>query len=468
MRTTHGTILLAALLAGFGCDNNPPVETPDSGPVVLDDAGPGTDACTACPRDSGPTGDGNDSFATATAITPGATSPTAGEINPPGDLDYYTFEGTAGQWIQILATTDDMATTRADTVIGLYDSTMTLIAENDDALPRFDVDPGLITRLPSAGTYYILVQEWSTWADDTAAGGPAYDYEVSVGEISPTAALVNIDTEGGDDVASAQALTEQVVTGGGASFIMGTFDDATDVDVFSFTITGTTSSSYSVNLMPEGNEAYGAAAPPARLRITNADGTEIVASMDPSAFSPVGPGRNVELAPSLPPGDYRLFVEGGGTADFYVIKAFRSSDYTPESATTDVTNNLPATPDVVVLETQAGSMYRVGRVLANLPALDIDHFSIETTGTEAINVFCDSRSVGSGIADLEVTLLSADGTEEITSATESATEGIEILDQAVPVAGTYLVRLTRGAQDSEITGEWVRCAFVTGPVSPAP
>jgi hypothetical protein len=466
MRTTHGTILLAALLAGFGCDNNPPVETPDSGPVVLDDAGPGTDACAACPRDSGPTGDGNDSFATATAITPGATSPTAGEINPAGDLDYYTFEGTAGQWIQILATTDDMATTRADTVIGLYDSTMTLIAENDDALPRFDVDPGLITRLPSAGTYYILVQEWSTWADDTAAGGPAYDYEVSVGEISPTAALVNIDTEGGDDAASAQALTEQVVTGGGASFIMGTFDDATDVDVFSFTITGTTSSSYSVNLMPEGNEAYGAAAPPARLRITNADGTETVASMDPSAFSPVAAGTNVDLAPSLPPGDYLLFVEGGGSADFYVIKAFRGGDNPPE--TMDATNGDATTPEVIPLTANPEiTGLRSGFILANIGDGDTDYYSITTMGTEQITVSCGSRSLGSGVVDLTVALFDSTGATEIgTAVIETETEGALIEDRAVSSAGTYLVRLTKASQDPEVTSTFVRCGFHVQPPAP--
>ena len=92
MRTTHGTILLAALLAGLGCDGNRPLD-PDGGPITQDSGPDLPDACTACAVDSGPDGDGNDTFATASAINPGATSPTDGTIDPAGDVDYYTFQG---------------------------------------------------------------------------------------------------------------------------------------------------------------------------------------------------------------------------------------------------------------------------------------------------------------------------------------------------------------------------------------
>jgi len=465
MRTTHGTILLAALLAGLGCDGNRPLD-PDGGPITQDSGPDLPDACTACAVDSGPDGDGNDTFATASAINPGATSPTDGTIDPAGDVDYYTFQGTEGQWIEIVTSTDDTATTRADTVITLYDSTMTRIAENDDSLPRFDVDAGLITRLPATGTYYVLVQEWSTWADETAVGGPNYDYELAVGEIPATAAIANVDAEAGDDAASAQALTEQVVTGGGASFIMGTFDDATDVDVYSFTITGTLSSSYSVNLMPDGDAAYGAAAPPARLRITNADGTETVAAMDPSAFSPVAPGTNVDLAPSLPPGDYLLFVEGGGTADFYVIKAFRGGDNPPEAM--DLTNGVVATPETIALTANPDvAGLRSGFILANIGDADTDYYSITTMGTEQVSVTCGSRSLGSGVVDLTVALFDSTGTTQIATDTETETEGATLEDVAVPAAGTYLVRLTKGSQDTEVTSTFVRCGFhVQPPTAP--
>src|SRR5687767_3829216 len=102
---------------------------PDAGRISVD-SGPRPDA-------GPPPGDGNDTPATADEIMIGAKSPTAGVLNPPGDDDWYTFEGMADQWVQILTTANmDDDPEMVDTVLTLYDSTMTQIAENDDRVPR--------------------------------------------------------------------------------------------------------------------------------------------------------------------------------------------------------------------------------------------------------------------------------------------------------------------------------------------
>lgn len=475
MRTRHLSILLAALMAGFGCDDNPPANA-DGG--VVDDAGggdvdggtdPEVDGGGDSDPDGGSTGDGNDDFGSATPIEiipADSTEGTLGVIDPAGDVDYYTFEGTEGQWIQIVTAVDDSVSPRADTAITLFDASMTQIADNDDSLPRTDTNAGLITRLPADGTYYLLVQEWSTWADDTPVGGPEYQYVVAVLDLTADADEVNIDAEGGDDAASAQALSAFASTGGSYSLILGTFEDATDVDVYSFTIPAGDAASYSVNLMPSGASGSGSAGPPARLWVTNADGSEIIARNDPSAFTDVAPGTTVALSPSLgADSTYLLFVEAGEAGDFYVLKAFRGGDNPPE--TMDGTNGDPATPETIALAANPNAPgTRSGFVLASLGDGDVDHFSITTMGDEVVSVACGSRSLGSGVVDLTATLLDSTGATEIASATESETVGVRIINQAVPAAGEYLVRLTKGSQDSEVVGDWVRCGIHVAPPAP--
>jgi hypothetical protein len=103
-------------------------------------------------------------------------------ISPARDEDYYSFEGTAGDWIQIVTIAnpeDDPAL--IDTVITLFDASMTQIAENDDSVPRINTDSEIITRLPATGTYYIQVQEFSTWMMETPEGGSTFTYQINVG-----------------------------------------------------------------------------------------------------------------------------------------------------------------------------------------------------------------------------------------------------------------------------------------------
>lgn len=420
------------------------------------DAGSGSDdACATCVPDgggidTGVAGDGNDTFAEADALTLGTA--VSGVINPPGDLDYYRFEGTAGQWILIdtQANTDDDPT-MVDTVVTLFDASMRRIAENDDGYPRANPDSELIVRLPATGTYYVLVQEWSTWSDEAAEGSPAYTYELLVDELSDDLAAVTIDAETGDDPASAQA-----VSGGAFNVIAGLLEDATDVDVYSIRFPPGGPYDFSVFLVPTGDTGNGSTVVPARLSVANADGTQILARIDP--------GEIVELSPSLRSGEHLLLVEHGGTAganDFYVIKAFRGADNPRELM--EATNDVPATPEVLTFSgnpnAPEGFTRRSAFILAALGDGDVDHFGIDVAASEQVRVVCGSRSAGSGVIDLEITLLDATGTTTVASATETATEAALIDAVTVPSAGRYLVRLTKASQDSVVMGDFVRCGF---------
>jgi hypothetical protein len=435
-------MILASLLVAMGCDGGG--GGTDGGPM-------GGDACVTCPDggpppppvDGGPTGDGNDSFATATPLELGA--PESGVINPAGDRDYYSFEGTAGQWIQIFTEAnpdDDPAL--VDTVITLYDSSMRQIAENDDSVPRVNTDSELTVRLPSTGRYYVLVQEYSTWAGETAEGGRTFEYDLTVGQLNESEDAVNVDAEAGDDAASAQALTFFSGMGGGTfSLIAGTLD-AGDVDVYSFSMPAG-GGSYSVNVMPSGSTGNGSTATLASAWITSADGSEIIARITPTAM-------RGELAPALAEGDYLLWVSQGGAAganDFYVLKAFGGGDNPPEAM--EAANDVPATAETLTLNAE-----RSGFVLARLTEGDVDHFSFTTMGAERVSVACGSASLGSGVQGLSAALVNQAGDTVITTMNEGPM-GVLINAQAVPTAGTYLLRLTSTGQSPEVTGNWVRC-----------
>ena len=451
MTTWWALVLVLGIATGCGED---PIVTPDGGPGG--DSGPTGDSG---PRpDGGPTGDGNDSFATAETLTPGTTS--MGAIATPGDVDYYTFTGTAGQWVAINTTAnaeDDPA--MIDTVITLYDSTMTQIAENDDAQPRASTDSELITRLPSAGTYYVKVQEWSTWAGEPDEGMASFRYELDITALAAGGAI-NVDAEGGDDLASAQDLNFGAVTGGQIGFVVGTSNDATDVDVYAFTVSAAMPLAQ-FTIMPAGADGYGSTGQPAELRITNAAGDDVIAQISTTTLT--------DIEPSLPAGDYLLWVDSPastGANAFYVLKGFLSGDNPAEMS--DPTNNLPATPEGIEFNAGAAPDSRVGFILARLGTADVDHFSIATTAGEVVNVFCGSLTSGSGVVGLTATVLDSTGTTTIGMATETATAPLAIEELAVPAAGTYIVRLTKASQSPTVSGDWVRCGIALAPPAPAP
>jgi len=100
---------------------------------------------------------------------------------------------------------------------------------------------------------------------------------------------------------------------------------------------------------------------------------------------------------------------------------------------------------------------------------DTDFYSLEVTdASEVVSIFCGSRTAGSGVVDLQAALTDSTGTTVIEMATETATDGIAIQEASVSAAGTYLLRLTKGSQDAEVTGNWARCGVVVGPPAPTP
>ena len=104
------------------------------------------------------------------------------DICPAGDPDYYSFSGAAGD--TIVANIDAQTIGSAlDSVLYLYDTNgFTELAINDD----FDgFDSRIVYTLPAAGTYYLMVREYS----HPSEGGSDYTYQISLASLDHTAYL---------------------------------------------------------------------------------------------------------------------------------------------------------------------------------------------------------------------------------------------------------------------------------------
>ncbi len=123
----------------------------------------------------------NEMCSTASPISSGILS---ASISPLGDIDVYSFQGTAGNEVEIetyarrqlsrgTTTVTFITDVRLDTYLELLDSDCEQLVDNDDIIPIDNTD-SLIPNyvLPYTGTYYIRV------SDLRGDGRPDFPYEL--------------------------------------------------------------------------------------------------------------------------------------------------------------------------------------------------------------------------------------------------------------------------------------------------
>ena len=441
---------------GDGCSSDCQREArPECGNGVLEagencDDGNSLDS-DACGNNCEPTADNNDTWDTA---GDGGFSVTVTDaIFPAGDQDYFRFEGEQGQWLII--TTDGNADDdddMVDTVITLYNSERTRVAQNDD-YDDGEADSRIITRLPATDTYYVKVQDAQNMGVGAARGGRDLIYTLKVRELATDNEQVNLSAETGNDEASAQALgwSERYHY----AWIVGGFDAVDDVDVFSFTIPTQDEAGdkrqFDMNIFKSSPSGNGSTNRPGRVWVTDAEGA-IVARRTPGVDFDT-------FSPNLPAGDYKFWVEhpGGqsGTNDFYSFLVYRRSDNDPELQ--DETNGTIEGAEPIVLA-QNGTLNSFF-VLAHLPDGDVDYFKVDLAANQRLTVVCRSRSAGSGIVDLTASVHTGDG-EEVSSDVEDATRAyLRDGNPGLTEAGPLYIKLSKAGQLEDVTGNFVRCGI---------
>lgn len=135
----------------------------------------------------------------------------SGHICPAGDVDFYRFDGQAGQ--QVAFDVDAQSIGSAlDPYLYLYDPSGGLIVGQDDEVPYELIDPLLGYTLPQDGSYYVKIKAWN----HPGAGGAAYAYNLRVvQDVQPP--HVVISTPNGNLIpAGAFSLTANAFDEGGS------------------------------------------------------------------------------------------------------------------------------------------------------------------------------------------------------------------------------------------------------------
>ena len=403
---------------------------------------------------------GHTNFANALEVDIATTPQVSGVIAYAGETDYYKFAANEGQFIDFTTVANITGDPYGlDTIIELFDSNHTPLASNDDSTPASGRDSELISRIPATGTYYISVSDYNAWTGrGTSRGSQTFAYELNLAFIDPTTPGALIDPEMGNGASSAVPV---IYAPFGDGILGGTFVNASDVDVFSISVTSD-GKNFGAQLLAKGTpsnvapDADGSSSNPTSIWITDTAGTTTIAKLDLSTWT--------DFNPQLPQGDYLLWMNAPATTstnDFYVYKVVQSSENPAE--TMDSTNGTLGTAEMPTWSPALPAASSHAYVLAQLPDGDTDYFAVPgLVANQHVSVTCDGQCVGSGVRGLTVDLVDSLG-NTIATATENTAAGAPfgavISPTTITTAGNYYVRITKTSQASDVTSTFARCGF---------
>ena len=429
----------------------------------------------------GAEGDGNDSPTDAVEIDAAGVQDTLQD--PSTDVDYFKFDGKAGDIWLVSASSHPQGTDEdpgyIDTYLELYDANNKLLATNDDSYPRFNTDSELITVLPADGTYYVKIQEWCTSPTmSPQACDQAYfdalvnlDYQIGAVVIPPGAGMVLEGAEPNDTGATATAISYSQTTTPGSYYLTllsGKLPMSSDSDWYSFTVPANLtvaagSRAKTSFLVPWGSTAgNGSDVKVGKVEVVDATTMAVISSFDMTGELPATDRADLSL-PVTPGGNYFLKVNHGGLeadgqGQFYLVYETLGAGNPLE--TKEVENSLPVTAEVLT-ESNPGSYFIEG----NLAVGDVDYFKVATNGEATVSVACASQRGGSGLRGFKATVYKADGTTAVAkgSATENASTDL-FIDHAA-VADTDLVIKLEATLPPDVTntGSYYICGFHVGP-----
>lgn len=180
-------LLLPAALLAVSCagddDDTGIVDTAPPPECTEDD---NCDANEICEEQTCVLGDRDDTFdgARALYIVPDLDDPGVrqGLIQTPGDVDHYVFEAAEAGWYRISTLTDD-GDDALDTVVSVFraDGALHHVMDDYPTGSLRSYDSRMQVYLPTAGTWYIRVEDRSTFYDEEPLrGSPAFSYRIGL------------------------------------------------------------------------------------------------------------------------------------------------------------------------------------------------------------------------------------------------------------------------------------------------
>lgn len=355
-------------------------------------------------------------------------------IAPAGDVDWYSFETLqAGQWV-LLETISESAD--LDTVVTLYASNGIEHAhmDNFDLYRITRADSSLVAWLPTAGTWYVAVEDVGTYYElEELNGGASYTYTLQLSTYEAT-------TREGDP----EPVVEIDLPNGETLFREGVLiDEDGDTDLLEVTMPA----GGGVLQITGGNYIDGSQAVPA-ITVEDADGNTVLQQ------DALGDGRYGILF-GAEQGTYTVHARdglGNGGNDHWYVLYFRTYE---EGATTtffgateyDVELEPNDTPEEAWFpEVNPGSnnqdleflgSYMEGQIEA--PG-DDDWYAFSVFGTDMITVRCYADRFGS-LADLAFELYNP-AAELVETVTEyDGLTSPQLYNWEAPETGEYRIRV---------------------------
>jgi hypothetical protein len=457
---THRTVLLVLALTLLGCpkpdDTGEPPEADTDTDADADtdsdtDADADTDADTDADADADTDADADadtDADTDAKELTFDADGKiaTTDAIDPAGDRDLFFVQPTPGTFVEAFTASyiyDEDGV--PDTVMRLYDSSLTMLTEGDD-FPYWSwgTDSALYWQATDEDGYYVEILEWSDWAGETPAGGSRYDYELYLSELEVTDYewAANDTTEEADTMYDDAAMSDaddlwyyfwqfgDVATDQTYALqIFGEIESAGDVDTWMFEVDEKSAGNYlHVSFW---NEFTGQLAP--LITVYDEAGDLLAQTSDPgyttgSAVWYYDPGAIVMLPEA---GRYYITVEdsagNGGVGAGYFYPLIVSGPWYFNEDPWETEDNHPTIMGnaISISESTTTSGYYYGICAGMLDSAEdtSDNFYLTSSDTDGLDgkylsVYVETAKYGS-LLDAQVTIYERDGNAmvELDSAT---------------------------------------------------
>ncbi|MEC7985875.1 MAG: PPC domain-containing protein [Myxococcota bacterium] len=297
-----------------------------------------------------------------------------GTINPAGDIDYYSFNASGGEYIRIYTTTEY---DEDDTVLVLRDPNGKILTWSDDYPTGSQVsskDSVIFAYLPIAGTYLITVQDYGTYFNTTPNGSPFYGYGLYLEEWQR-------HTRENDSMENPQLGIDMENTNMWDSVGVNIQEDG-DMDYVSINYTADSPAlqlSGVINL--DGSDLY------SLVNLYNDEGQLL------SSQTEVGPSGTLRY-PMMTPGTYLLEItdSGGlGSAEHWTFLFPIARDISVEYHQDTEPNDDNTTPTDLPLEVTSnsnGNEYGFGYGVGSLGAADEDWFVVSNPYDDGTLVVC--------------------------------------------------------------------------------
>jgi len=417
------------------------------------------------------------------------------------DEDFYTFDGAANIYFQILTDSkpdaDEFDPTYPDLVITLYkdnNGTWEQIARNDDPTPRFSNDSELYTVLPADGKYCVKVSECSKEFGANLCSNPAditsFAYTIAGGTIDASKVNGVVQEVEPNDMAANATLMEYEKVANMMRYYStlsyGGFSSPTDVDIYAFKVPMDQSvpsgrAVCNFDFFPFGVNGNGSSVESGGLAYitTAADPTKKIAQVEFTAADPKSGELPSIGVPCTFGTDYLFFLERTmgatkGANDFNMFTHIGGGSNPLEKETDAMPNS---NDDFMVAETLATQnnmdgtfSFFVDGDISKAP-MDIDVFAIDAkagANLATISVACGAQRSGSGLRDFKATVLDDKGNPvSMAIATESATSSIFIDKRTIPAGAVKLfLQVEAASQDPNVSSTFYRCGIHLAPTMP--